>query len=203
MAEMDVKSLKGIAVVSIEHGEKVGTVDNMVFDLEARKVLAFKIRKSSMPRSGKMLLSFNDIRSIGPDAVMIENKDCLRNEKKDRDFHNRPDLSALSGLRVVTRDGTFVGNLATVQFDTKTGHLNAIETTGGGFIDILRRNQVIEISEVVSIGTDVVVVPDSYAPEDSREDETDAHDKSAGESATEKESERILQLPASSDDTRH
>lgn len=189
---MDVRSLKGIAVISIEHGEKVGTVDNALFDLDSRRVVAFRIRKSSFPGTARQLISMDDVQNIGPDAVMIQNKDSLRNEKEDREFHNRPDLAAISTLRAVTQDGTYVGNVSTVQFDQKSGNLTAIETTGGGFMDLLRRPKVIGMSEVISIGADVVVVPDQYASGSPRQEQNDTA-----------EADTVYQLPAKSDDTRH
>jgi uncharacterized protein YrrD len=169
---MDVKSLKGIAVVSIEQGEKVGTVDDLLFDLEGRKVVAFKLIKPGLLRSGGIVLRMDDVESIGKDAVMIRNRERIRELKDERDLQGRPDLAALSSLRVVTQDGTYVGNLATVQFDQKFGRLTAIEITGGGLMDRLRRTKEVEISEVVSMGTDVVIIPDSYAPVSSEEPES-------------------------------
>jgi uncharacterized protein YrrD len=161
---MDVKSLKGIAVVSIKQGEKVGTVDDVLFDMENRRVIAFKLIKPGFLRSGGIAITMEDVESIGKDAVMIQHRDRIRDLKNERDLQARPGYSDLSALRVVTQDGTYVGNLSTVQVDPQTGKLTQIEITGGGLIDRLRRNQVVEMDEVVSLGTDVVVIPDKYAP---------------------------------------
>jgi uncharacterized protein YrrD len=161
---MDVKSLKGIAIVSIEQGEKVGSVDNVLLNLETKRVIAYKLIKPGLLRSGGIVLKHEDVESIGKDAVMIRNRERIRELKEERDLQSRPDLAALSALRVVTQDGTYIGNLATAQFDPKTGNLTHIEVSGGGLMDKLRRNKVIGIEEVVSMGTDVVVVPDSHAP---------------------------------------
>jgi uncharacterized protein YrrD len=162
---MDVKSLKGIAVVSIEQGEKVGTVDNVVFDLDSRRVIAFKLVKPGFLRSGGIVIKMTDIESIGKDAIMIRNKEKIREFKSERDLQGRPDLGQLSSLRVVTEDGTFVGTLATVQFEPRNGVITEFEVTGAGFMDRLRRNQSISTREVVSIGSDLMVIPDKYAPE--------------------------------------
>jgi uncharacterized protein YrrD len=193
---MDVKSIKGIAVVSIEQGEKVGTVDDVLFDLDRKRIIAFKLIKPGFLRAGGIALKMEDTQSIGKDAVMIQNRERIRELKDERDLHGRADYDAISSLRVVTQDGTYVGNLATVQFDPHTGAFTHLEVTGPGFMDRLRRNQVVGISEVVSMGTDVVVIPDSYAPaqtdteqEETRETEVEVDE---GENPTEKRGE-ILQ----------
>jgi uncharacterized protein YrrD len=180
---MDVKSLKGIAVVSIQQGEKVGTVDDVLFDLENRRVIAFKLIKPGFLRSGGIAITMEDIESIGKDAVMIQHRDRIRELKSERDLQSRPGYSDLSALRVVTQDGTYVGNLATVQVDPQNGKLTQIEVTGGGLIDRLRRNKIVGIEEVVSLGTDVVVIPDKYAPVPETEEESTETDETIGISA--------------------
>lgn len=194
---MDVKSLKGIAVVSIEQGEKVGTVDDLLFDLDRKRVVAFKLNKPGFLRAGGIALRMDDVMSIGKDAVMIQNREQVRESKGERDLQGLPDYSAISSLRVVTQDGTYVGNLATMRLDQKTGALTHLEITGGGFMDRLRRNQVVDISDVISMGTDVVVIPDKYAPvsaepSESVEQESDGTNSDEPESPDAKRGE-ILQ----------
>ena len=173
---MDIKSLKGIAVVSIEQGEKVGVVDNALFDLEKRNVIAFKLIKPGFRRAGGIVITMDDVESIGKDAVMIRDKEMIRELKHERELQDRPDIGAFTALRVVSQDGTYVGNVATVQIDTKSGHITELEITGGSIIDRIRRNKVIPAQDIISIGSDVVIVPDQHAPKgepekDKNEDE--------------------------------
>lgn len=185
---MDVKSLKGIAVVSIEQGEKVGMVDNILFDLDKRMVIAFKLIKPGFLRSGGIVMTMDDVESIGKDAVMIRNKEKVRELKAERDLQSRPDLGAMASLRVVTEDGTYIGNLATVQFEPRNGAITILEVTGGGLMDRLRRNLVIPANEIVSMGSDVVVVPDQYAPASSS-DTTEPEMLGAGKNKSVKEND--------------
>lgn len=193
---MDAKSLKGIAVVCIEEGEKVGTVDNILFDLEGRRVIAFKLVKPNLLRSGGIVARMDDIESIGKDAIMIKNKARVREFKTEGDLQSLPDLHSLSSLRVVSEDGTYIGNVATIQFDKENGVITDIEVTGSRMMDRLRRNLVVPSSEVVSIGSDVVVVLDKHAPitDDDEADESDEPDKT--------ENEKPAQLEAKTPSTR-
>jgi uncharacterized protein YrrD len=188
---MDVKSLKGIAVVSIAQGEKVGTVDNILFDLENRRVIAFKLTKPGLLRSGGIVLRMTDVENIGKDAVMIKNKEAIRELKAERDLQSRPDLGTLSALRVVSEDGTFVGNVATVQFEPRNGVITDVEITGTGFMDRLRRNQTVPAHQVLSFGSDVVVVPDKYAPTRAANNESDEPVALPDKSGPDNENDRI------------
>jgi uncharacterized protein YrrD len=195
--QMDVKSLKGIAVVSIEEGEKVGTVDDVLFDMEQRRIIGFKLNKPGFLRSGGIAVMMGDVRSIGKDAVMIPDRERIRELKQERDLQSRPGYSAMSTLRVVTQDGTYVGNLSTLQVEPATGKLTQIEITGGSLMDRLRRNQVVDIDEVVSLGTDVVVIPDKYAPLMDESETTEPED--GEESASSEVSDETEQIDQSDD----
>jgi uncharacterized protein YrrD len=165
-AGMDVKTLIGIAVVSIEDGEKVSTVDDVIFDLERKRVIAFRLSRSGLFGGGGNVVAMSDVESIGKDAVMIRNRSRVREEKDERELAGRPDLGKLTSLRVVTQDGAYVGNLATVQIDTKTGSITNLEISGGTLMSVLRRNREVPAAEVVSIGSDVAVIPNRYGPDE-------------------------------------
>jgi uncharacterized protein YrrD len=159
---MDARSLKGIAVVSIDEGEKVGTIDDTIFNLEKKQVIAFRLAKTGLFRGDRNFVTFEDIHSIGPDAVMIQNRSRLHTAKSKYDYSASPGIAKLTSLRVVTEDGAYVGNVANVHFDRRIGVFTEIEVTGESILAVLRRNKVIPANEIVSVGNDVVVVPNSY-----------------------------------------
>lgn len=179
---MDARSLKGIAVVSIEDGEKVGTVDDMIFNLETMQVLAFRLSRTGFFRSAGELVAMEDVESLGKDAVMIRNRDVLREEKSEREFQDRPDLKSFGNLRVVTQDGSYVGDLATVHIDQKTGSVTELEVSGGSLFAMLRRNLEVPASEVISIGNDVVVISDHYAAAEAGPEEEPGEEADPGRS---------------------
>lgn len=160
---MDAKSLKGIAIVSVKDGEKVGTVDELVFNPETRRVLALRLGRTGLFGSSRDIILMHDVDTIGRDAVMIPNRDAVRPESEARDLQGRPGLKQLGNLRVVTEDGTYVGNLTTVHIDQKTGEMSQIDVGSGQLIGVFRKSVEIPASEIVSMGGDVVIVPNSYA----------------------------------------
>lgn len=160
---MDGKSLKGIAVVSVKDGEKVGAVDELIFNPENRTLMAFRMSRSGFFSSSREVILMSDVDNIGQDAVMIPSRDAVRAETDERDLHGRPELKQLLNLRVVTQDGTYVGNLSTVHFDPNTGDLTQIDVGGGDLMQMFRKSIEIPVSEVVSMGGDVMVVSNHYA----------------------------------------
>jgi uncharacterized protein YrrD len=193
---MDVKSLKGIAVVSIADGEKVGTVDETLFDTQQRRLVVFRLSRSNILRGDREHVRLRDVRSIGRDAVMIENRDAVRGERDIKELKSLVDLKTLASLRVVTESGHYVGNLATVQFDKNTGAMTVFEVSGPSIVSVLRRNREIPSSEVISIGSDVIVVPNSYGPQEEEEGEDMSGDRktTSGNAETEDDSD-ALPLP--------
>lgn len=161
---MDAKTLKGIAVVSVKDGEKVGTVQELVFNPETRRIMALRLGRTGLFGSSRDIILMDDVETIGRDAVMIPNRDAVRQESDERDLQGRPGLKQLGDLRVVTQDGTYVGNLATVHIDHKSGAISQVDVGSGDLMHMFRKNLEVPASEVISMGGDVVIIPNSYAP---------------------------------------
>lgn len=163
---MDVKKLKGIAVVAIESGEKVGAVDDVLFNLEDRSVQALAVKSGGLLSSSSSVVEMADVKSIGSDAVMIADRGALQGDQNEHRFRQFPDLGDVTSLRVVTEGGSFVGTISTVRFDEQTGQITDVEISKSGLGSIFGRHLVVPISAVVSIGRDVVVIPDSWAEQE-------------------------------------
>jgi uncharacterized protein YrrD len=172
---MDARSLKGIAVVSIAQGEKLGAVDEVVIDTQERRVGALRVGSGGLLRKDRWYVPFSSIERIGSDAVMVENERALHQSYQTREtgYHS---LDTIGGMRVVTDGGTYLGNIATVHFDELTGHLTEFEIGHGGLGGLFGSSKVVSAAAVVSIGQDIMVVPDQLFGEG--QDRTTAVDDS-------------------------
>lgn len=170
---MDAKTLKGIAVVAVKDGEKVGSVDELIFNQETRKLLAFRLSRSGFFSSTRQIILMSDVDNIGQDAVMIPNRDVVREESDERDLHGRPELKQLINLRVVTQDGTYVGTLSAIHFDPKTGDMTQLDVGGGDLMHMFRKGVEVPATEVISMGGDVLVIPNRFAPGQAEEETTE------------------------------
>ena len=62
---MDAHTLKGMAIVSVQQGTKLGHVEQPLLDLAARKVVALQVKGES----GTFIVPFNAVASVGSDAI--------------------------------------------------------------------------------------------------------------------------------------
>jgi uncharacterized protein YrrD len=159
---MDAKTLKGIAVVAIKDGEKIGSVDRVRFDLGARRVQAVTVGTGGLIGSHTYYLPAEGIQSIGTDAVMIPDRSVLLPDSAADRFQQYPTLEDLQSLRVVTEAGAVAGSVATVHLDAANGLLTEIEVAPPGITGVFRSHFLVPIEQVISIGRDVVVIPNRY-----------------------------------------
>lgn len=153
---MDVRKIRGRAVVTIAAGEKVGEVDDVVIDGQERRVAAFKVTSGGLLHRNHVYLPFGGVRSIGDDAVMIQDDGVLQQsygERADGYFT----LETLMKTRVVSESGTYLGDVVAAHFEPADGRLTEIEVGTGG---LFRSNTVIDAGSVISVGSDIIIVPD-------------------------------------------
>jgi uncharacterized protein YrrD len=162
---VDAKSLKGMAVVTTYDGEKIGAVEMILFDPDGRSVQAFTIGSGSLLGGPSHIVELHDVQSIGSDAIMIPDRTVLRAKQSDERYQRLIDLKTITSLRVVSTEGSVVGNLHNVRFDPLDGAITDIEIGHGGLLGALRNHSIVPARHVVSIGRDVAVIRDLRVPE--------------------------------------
>jgi uncharacterized protein YrrD len=159
---MDIKNLKDTAVVSINKGEKVGTVDDVLIDSQHRRVAAFNVQSGGFLRHSSSCLPFGAVQSIGKDAIMIQDSDVLKDkyEGTPPEMHNYGNVTS---VRVVTDTGTYVGNVSSVHFEPADGHITEYEVSPGGISGVFGSSKLIDSASITSIGEDIMIVPAAVA----------------------------------------
>ncbi len=185
---MDVKTLKGIAVVSISDGERLGEVSDILFDLGERRVRGLVVSSGKVFGGTARILDMLDVESIGADAVMIKSRDQLKADRSDTRYQSFPNLKAIASLSAVSQSGDLVGKLSTVRIDASDGRFTDIEVSLHGLIASFGANMVIPSNSVVSFGPDVAIIPDEF---------TRAKDKSTDESSSKDQTENLDPTSAS------
>ena len=150
--------LKGISVISVAEGKKLGTVDRAYFDPERRTVVGLVVYEGggllSSEQDRSRVIDASEIHSLGPDALMVADESVMRGEETTARYLELMDLNELVARKAVTEGGTQVGEVASVDVDEKTFTLRAIEVSPGFF----QTNREIPAEQIVSVGRDVVVV---------------------------------------------
>jgi uncharacterized protein YrrD len=154
------QDIHGCPVISIETGQRLGTIDQIVFEPDGRKVAAFTVQSNTVggiispeqPTASWLLAG--DVHAIGPDAVTVTNPENLRETIERKDYLLAGDLVR---RKVVTEGGALIGDVAAIHFDPQSLAVTDVEISRGFF----KSNPQIGFDHVVTVGHDVIVVDDT------------------------------------------
>lgn len=176
------QELSGTPVISIETGERLGTIDQIVMEPDGRKIAAFTVQTSSrtgilspdQPTASWLLA--DDIHAIGPDAVTINTPDLLRETIERRDYLLAGDLLR---RKVVTEGGAMLGEVASVHFDQQSLTVTDLEISKGLF----KSNPVLSLDHLINIGSDLIIVDNATGIEGTEPAKSSEDDEQTSEQA--------------------
>jgi uncharacterized protein YrrD len=154
MNTMEAKSLKGIAVVSLNEGSQLGRVEEPLFDLAARQLRALEVRGDD----GTFIVPFEQIVSIGSDAVTVTSSDVTHTPNAERAVGTLTGLHDLGKLKVVDDSGTFLGHLSSIEFDEQNGQVTLLNAHTGGLMGIGGTTTALDDSSKLVVGSDLLTV---------------------------------------------
>jgi uncharacterized protein YrrD len=157
------QNMHGCPVISIETGQRLGSIDQIVFEPDGSKVAAFTVQSDAVggiispeqPTASWLLVG--DVHAIGPDAVTVANPASLRETIERKDYLLAGDLVR---RKVVTEGGSLIGTVAAIHFDPQSRAVTEVEISRGFF----KSNPQIGFEHVVTVGHDVIVVDDAANP---------------------------------------
>jgi uncharacterized protein YrrD len=155
---MKANDILGLNVMSLDTAKKIEDVDDVIFDPFEHKITALLVDKGGLFASAKVLL-FEDIKSIGKDAVMIQNEGVLRkvSDIDKKTSHIAKDDTYLTKTKIMTEDGTELGHVTDILFEPTTGVVEELEVSQG-LRDISSGKKHIKVSDIITIGEDATIV---------------------------------------------
>jgi sporulation protein YlmC with PRC-barrel domain len=151
---MEAGKLKGLAVVSVAEGAKLGYVDELLLDPETLRVAAIRVSGDSQP----FVVPFDKIRAIGADAVTVESSQVTQALSTGDSYAVLPSLRDLGRRKVVDEAGSFLGNVTTIDFDEKSGALRGLTVQRGGVLGIGATTTTLEVAMVRAVGRELITV---------------------------------------------
>ncbi|MGH2600694.1 MAG: MurT ligase domain-containing protein, partial [Dehalococcoidia bacterium] len=151
---MKAESIKGMAVVSVADGAKLGRVDDLIFDPAERRMVALRIDADKQ----HAVIPLEQIKSIGSDAITVPAREVAQWPDASSPLNTFPRLGAIERLKVVDEAGTFLGEVANVEVDPATGAITGLAAHKGGILGIGRTEHTLTGDEILSIGDEVMVV---------------------------------------------
>ncbi|MCX2727244.1 PRC-barrel domain-containing protein [Thermomicrobium sp. 4228-Ro] len=173
---MELRAVRGRPVITVDNGERLGEIQDVFIDPQHRRVAILRIRRTSGDTND---VTFEDVHSIGADAVMLPSREVLRLAGD----HSQAllDIDEFVRLRVVTEQGEARGTVDDAAFDPISGALTALVVSPAGIGGLLGRRQSVPIDQVRTIGRDVVVL--IVPPPEAAEQEASSGDRGSAASA--------------------
>lgn len=152
----DVLDLK---VISINEGKYIENVDDLIYDPRTHKVRALLVDKGGWFSKAKVIL-FEDIKTIGKDAIIIESESQLKtaDEVGERIATISKSDTFLTKTKIITETGTELGSVSDIYFDQKTGDVIDLEVSQGGLKDLQSGKKRVKVSDIITIGEDATIV---------------------------------------------
>lgn len=162
---MNSKDLRGLPVYTLVDGALLGTIEDLMLDLAAKRIAGVSIRRGigSFGSDERPIIAVSAIHAIGPDGLTVADITAAYADWHVASYGVLIPLGELAGRTVVAQGGTragWGGAVASVGFDERTFALTEIEVSHG----VLGGRSRIPLAHVVRFGPDVVVVRDEALP---------------------------------------
>lgn len=155
--------IKGLAVVIIDEGKKVGTVEDFYFDPQTSGVRALLVKTGLF---GHRALLSSAIGAIGVDAVTFSDESMLVEEKSDNQLPTLPLGQSLLSYRILSEGGNVIGTVHNILLDISTPsalHIEAFELAGGLGARLSGHYPTFSVSRVIRYGQDVIIISNETA----------------------------------------
>jgi len=147
----------GLPVICADNGKRVGIVEDVIFCPQIRRVSAFLLERRGYELEKKVIL-LKDVLSLGKDALIINNCDCMTTLKKAESSGEFQGRGQIRGLRVYSRSGDDLGFARDILFDYRTGVIEGVEVSDGLLQDIFQGRKIIPFFGKVEFSEENILV---------------------------------------------
>jgi len=160
--------LGGRAVVDMDAAEKVGKIEKVILDPEARRVAGFTVAHggSLISHGTRMTLPASSVHAIGPDAVTVHGSVVVGDLAHLDDL---PRVSDVVGRKVVSRDGRLLGKVEDVLINDEDGRIIGYELSE-------HDGTYLRAETDLRTGRDLIVVPEDAVARDLASETQDARE---------------------------
>jgi len=154
------RELIGLPVITLDKGEQIANIQDVIFDPRNSKVLALVTEEKGWFK-GARIIPFKNIYKIGEDAVTVETSDAELNANDLAEIEKFSDEEInVIGTTIITESGNNLGVIEDIIIDIESGYIEGYEISGGVIKDLIDGRVVIPLPDSITIGKDAVIVPD-------------------------------------------
>lgn len=166
-AEVNAMLLPDMPVYSVNEGEAIGRVKEVVIDPKDKCLLALAVDKGGWYHDVRVIPA-GKINTIGDDIIMVDEKQSAEqppNLPRIVEYMKNP--CNIIGARLISEDGRSFGRVEGFYLAREGGAISRLELSGGIFSWLWAGKISLAASHIITLGTEAVVV-DSGALEDLR-----------------------------------
>lgn len=157
MSNIRGKSTQGKFIVSLQDGEQIGKLKELILDPEKYTIVALLIESKNIFKE-KMVILYDQVHNID-EVITVKNSNSL--EKATVNPHINKLLKQktnIYGTQIITEDGSILGIVEDFLFDIGTGEIISIQISDKIYQKILKGNSELPITYVLTVGNDAVIV---------------------------------------------
>ena len=150
----------GLKVVTLQSGQEVGKVKDILFNTNSQKVVGFLIDEKSL-LAETCYLSVDSVHSIGSDAMTISSSDLLQKGSVSAQLADAKAKSDhyFTNTHVITESGNEIGRVDDILFDSENGKIEDLVISPN--IDMGEKNVAkIPFASVITLGRDNTIIKD-------------------------------------------
>lgn len=151
---MNAHALKGMAVVSLQEGTKLGQVDQPLFDMATRQLSALEVSGAA----GSFVVPFAQIHQMGKDAVTVTSSQVTQTPSTGSALGALVSLHDLAKLKIVDETGTFLGTIHDVDVDVASGQITQLTAHKGGLLGMGGTTTSIDAGSILMAGPELLTV---------------------------------------------
>lgn len=153
--------LSGLAVVGEGSGDKLGKIQDVLFEAGSGSVTAFLVHPGGLFAKA-LLLPRLAVRAVGADALLVEQGKVLEEVKSEPALPGSLSVNSLDGRPVLDDTGKFLGKTTDAVLSEDGLTVAAIQYSSGVLDSLLHGKQSVPLSVIKAIGADSIVIPASY-----------------------------------------
>lgn len=158
------KELRGLAIVDISQGQRIGSADEVVISPATGRLLGFVMKGLGFLWPRERVVEIGDVRSIGPNVITVDDASVAHSVRSAPGElqEARRGGRALLGKRVVTLDGRVIGTVSDCMINERRARVSGLLLGSGPF----GTKDMVAADRIVSIGPDAIVLAEGGRSED-------------------------------------
>lgn len=150
------RELIGLPVIDLNTGKEVGLVEDLVVDLEKRKVTGLLVKSGGWITAHR-LLTLDKIYRIGNNSIIINNVEQSLNQGQIEERFETG-IKSLRGLSILSSTGKELGTVEDLVCDITEGKISGWEISDGLVQDLVDGRKILPQEAVITYGSDWFIV---------------------------------------------